>query len=271
MNSGKQPLGYTIVEVLIVLAISGLMLSLAATFISGKQAKTSFQAGTNEMASQITDVISEVNDGHYSDRRFGCELPTGGNTIRFTGGVQQGTNPACVFLGKFLHFSKSGVMSDYEVFSLAGARLGTNGKPATNLTDVLPTPIVNNAINLNLTEQRTVPQRLDIIDVKVDGHAVYGFGFVQGLGSTSGTGQTDYNSGAQSARLVYAPGLTSAGADEGTAAGQIRTLSYASRAAVMCVSDGARWATITVGLNNNQLGVRLQVVATEEICKGATP
>ena len=49
----KQPFGYTIVEVMIVLAVSSAMFLIAANFINGKQERTAFSQGSNEMVSQL--------------------------------------------------------------------------------------------------------------------------------------------------------------------------------------------------------------------------
>src|SRR4051812_28553600 len=105
MNGGKLPLGYTVIEVMIVLAVSGLMFVIATNFISGKQAKTSFTAGSNELASKVQDLIGEVNDGKYSDIPLSCSANIGGPTSVSDGAPDaetQGTNPQCVFLGKIL-------------------------------------------------------------------------------------------------------------------------------------------------------------------------
>lgn len=102
MKGVKQPLGYTIIEVMIVLAISGLMFLIAANFISGKEESTSFTEGTNEFVTDMQSVINQVTDGQYSDISFQCV--SSGGTLSFPSGGSQGTNPACVFLGKFLYF-----------------------------------------------------------------------------------------------------------------------------------------------------------------------
>ena len=71
-GKNKQPLGYTIIEVMIVLAVSGLMFIIAATFINGKQQRATFTAGVNEMASELQNVIEQVNDGSYADVPLNC-------------------------------------------------------------------------------------------------------------------------------------------------------------------------------------------------------
>ena len=57
MIGGNKPHGYTIVEVLIFLAISSLMFLLAATFISGKQSAVEFKQGMNDINTQIKSVV----------------------------------------------------------------------------------------------------------------------------------------------------------------------------------------------------------------------
>jgi prepilin-type N-terminal cleavage/methylation domain-containing protein len=179
MNGGKRPLGYTIIEVMIVLAVSGVMFIIAASFISGKQESTAFTEGANEFASQLQQTIAEVADGQYSDVTFTCTYNAALNSIHIAGAAvgpksTQGTNAECDYLGKFAHFSENGNNTNYEVFSLAGGRAdNTLGSAA---------PIYGNGVDL--TDQETIPQSLQVHDMKVtdpNGNVYnsYGVGFVQ--------------------------------------------------------------------------------------------
>ena len=83
----------------------------------------------------------------------------------------------------------------------------------------------------------------------------YGVGFIQGLGSKEETG--DVQSGSQSVGLWYVDGLTQN--QTSTAASGIisgTTLKPADKIDI-CVSDDTRYATITLGTNNNQLSVNV--------------
>lgn len=257
--------GYTIIEVLIVLAVSGLMFVIAANFINGKQQKTSFTEGVNEMASRIQDSIEQVTDGNYSDIPFSCSPAGAGLAIGTSGSPansSQGTNPSCVFIGKFLHFNVSGGPTNYEVFSLAALRSST-----TLGADV--TPVVGGSVDL--TQQQTIPQRLDAKWVRINGNStspyngtvVQGFGFAQSQGSLESNGS--YSNGAQTVQLVSSTNLA-AGADESGAVSQLTGNVSAVNNAALCLSDGTRYAIIFIGDTANggdQLGVNVKMLGTQ--------
>ncbi len=271
MKGGKRPLGYTIIEVMIVLAVSGVMFVIAASFISGKEGSTAFTEGTNEFASQLQQVISLVGDGQYSDVNLDCSVSLPGNTLTFTakapGVSDQGTNSGCDFLGKFIHFSESGQKTAFEIFSLAGAR--------TDDTLASATPIVGN--NIDLTTQGTTPQSLDVLDVKVtdasgNTHNSDGIGFVQ----SQATCDVDDNcvSGSQTVSMVYAPSLdTPAGAsmNETQARSAITGNLDPATSAVICMTDNTRYATITLGDSTNHSSPLNAVVQYINPPFGVTP
>jgi prepilin-type N-terminal cleavage/methylation domain-containing protein len=254
MKGGQRPLGYTIVEVMIVLAISGVMFVIAATFISGKEARTAFTSGTNDFSSQMQTTISQVVNGQFSDVALGCTV---GASLSFSTSGNQGTNAPCVFVGKFLHFSESGDATKYEVFSLAGARDVTtlNGPPPV-------TPVLGGGADL--TQQQLISQSLSVNSpIKVTDaagvvHSTYGFGYVQSLGTSNGSG--GFNSGGQTVGMVYASGLGSNNADEATAAADITGTLLPAVSASVCLTDGTRYAQILVGSSNDQLTVSVKVV-----------
>jgi hypothetical protein len=181
------------------------------------------------------------------------------------GGHQQGTNPACVFLGKFVHFSVSNNASAYEIFSLAGARGATSltGSPPNG---AFPTPITPGGADL--TEEQQTPQSLDVKDVQVTvgGNTFnsYGLGFVQSLGNLDAQG--NYETGAQTVSMVYSNGLNGqAGFSESSAANAITNNMAVANSAAICLTDGSRYAKLTLGAdtsNANQLSVNVQVVTS---------
>src|SRR4051794_6940104 len=113
MKGVKAPSGYTIIEVLIVLAVSGVMFIMAANFIDGKNSRTRFQQGSNELGSRVQSVIEEITDGQYSDIPFTCNSTSSSITITGTP-QQQGKNYDCIFIGKIIHFSVGGNQNRYE-------------------------------------------------------------------------------------------------------------------------------------------------------------
>ena len=199
MKGARTPAGYTIVEVMIVLAVSGLMFLMAASFIGGKQEDTSFPQGVNELASSIQNTIAQVSDGQYSDINLTCNfhyvtadpqtsymspppaIAAGpGTTTNNTAGNDHSAtsqNIECTFLGKVLEFDEPGMpgvsVQQYQTFTLAGGRLDNNNQPITadpgpNPGVFYPTPLDDDAptpIDPALTTTTQIPQNLNVVDI----------------------------------------------------------------------------------------------------------
>jgi prepilin-type N-terminal cleavage/methylation domain-containing protein len=272
MKGGKnrQPLGYTIVEVMIVLAVSGVMFVIAASFINGKQARTAFTASVNQVASTVQNVLEQVTDGQYSDIPFTC---TTGSPPTFNGAPvsNQGANSPCVFLGKLFYFEQ-GTQPDYDILSLAGNRLNSAGTPAVSFTDTYPTPVHGGSVNLTI--QTKIPQNLHVANIKVNGATAFDFGFSQGLGSLNTTDATNntFASGAQAVNLIYttAPsgtGLSLPSLLNDLSAGSAASTYATAKTASICLTDGTRYATIDVGqTNGNQLSVNVTMQGSAASC-----
>lgn len=130
----KDSRGFTIVEVLVVLAVTGALFISAATIISGRTNRTQFEQSINEVTAQIRLTINEVSTGFYPNAsNFRCERNGAG--IRITSGnAQQGTNADCIFLGKVMQFGVADTdPQQYTIFSVAGLRTDTQGNEITNL------------------------------------------------------------------------------------------------------------------------------------------
>lgn len=123
----RQSSGFTIVETMIVLAVTGVLFVSVMAVMSGKQSKTQFNQAMNSLKTQVEQVIGEVQSGYFPDTGgFSC---IGGN---LTGGSSaQGTNVDCVFLGKVIQFNKDDDFN-YVVYPVSGL------KDATSITDSNP-------------------------------------------------------------------------------------------------------------------------------------
>jgi prepilin-type N-terminal cleavage/methylation domain-containing protein len=233
MNGGqhKQPLGYTIIEVMIVLAVSGVMFLIASAFVNGKQEKTAFTSGVNDMASNIQAVIEQVNDGQYSDVALSCPgAPS----------AAQGTNAACVFLGKMI-YPESANPAIFQVQSIIGDRLinGTDN-PAINFhTDEADATVVS-----SLTTSQATPQSLAVNKITSGGTAVKAFGFLQSPG-TINSAEVDEGGG----------GLNNGGQSVGLYTNAIDPASDISfgddllpaNSVDICMTDGTQYADLLIG------------------------
>jgi hypothetical protein len=112
MYGGTGNKGYTIVEVMIFLAVSGFMFLLAAAFVTGKQSTAEFRQGMNDINTQVEQTINNVADGFYpSNNNIQC----GSQAAQ-----KQGTNLGCAFIGKIMQFSVGNNPSAYVVESVIG-------------------------------------------------------------------------------------------------------------------------------------------------------
>ncbi len=107
ISVGKRVGGFTIIEVMIVLASTGALLIIAMTVIGGQVASTNFQTGTRSFATQLQNIANQVTSGQYTyDNSISCyvdnqnppEVQIDGN-----GNANQGSNQECVFLGKNIY------------------------------------------------------------------------------------------------------------------------------------------------------------------------
>jgi type II secretory pathway pseudopilin PulG len=108
--------GFTIIETLIVLAVTGTIFLIAVTTISGRQAKTEFQIGINNSQQQVQQLINETISGYFPhSANYTCNGTT----------KSIGSNYGCVFLGKVLLF---GVQqgTGVTVYSLTGDQTATD-------------------------------------------------------------------------------------------------------------------------------------------------
>ena len=244
MNGGqnKQPLGYTIIEVMIVLAISGVMFLIASTVIGGKQEQSSFTSGVNDMASDLQDVVEQVTDGRYSDVPISCSWSGSGSvTIGAATGVTQGSNAYCVFLGKLLYFpglTPGTPVENYQVLSVAGGQTELGSNLLTSLDATGP------KVATELTTTQGTSQSLDVSKITINNGVVGGktaFGFIQSLGTTTTSGGTTVlQSGAQNVGLYYVNG-----GDPTTEnlAGKL----IAASSVDLCMTDEKRYADVILG------------------------
>lgn len=232
MNGGKTKTGYTIVEVMIVLAISSMMFLASNAFISGKVSESSFRTGVNETASRIQDIINQVNSGQYTDQPFNCSVDGGTGNLVFSAAASnnQGKNTSCVYIGKYIQFNND---STYTVSSLAAKKVDGD---ISDLDIIKPTVIEGSGL--------TTVTNTSKMSNGVSANPAIGFGFI-----ISPTGQSAL--GADSTQNLWFIQKNNTGKFE-----------LASGAKTVCLKLGDRSAKIYVNENNSLSSVRTDFLAT---------
>ncbi len=141
MNRGG---GYTIVETMIFLGVTGVLLISAMSLMAGRQATVQFSQAVTDVQSRMQEVVGQVANGYYPNNgSFSCMVSGDGAPPTFdsTTPSVQGTSNDCVYLGKALSFNNNASNSGYDVFSLAARRLDDNDREVSSIDNAYPTPI----------------------------------------------------------------------------------------------------------------------------------
>lgn len=138
----SQPRGFTMIEVLIVLAVTGALFVSAVALITGRQGQTEFDTAIHDMQSQIQQTITEVSNGYYPNLgNFTCTATVSGPSI-MSGNTGQGSNTGCIFLGKAIQFGMPSTdPQQFDTYSIAALQKDGSGNDITSLADGKPTVI----------------------------------------------------------------------------------------------------------------------------------
>jgi len=104
--------GYTIVEVMVVLSVTGIMFVSAILIFQGQQGKTALSQSLYDLASRVQSYASEVNAGVYpaGTQTYTCSAQGGfgGSQAWLAAGAQNiGGNTDCLFLGRAVQLAYS--------------------------------------------------------------------------------------------------------------------------------------------------------------------
>lgn len=266
MARGNKHGGYTLIEVMIFLAVSGLLFLIAALAINGKQSQADFFLGVGDFKTKLDDVINDISTGYYPDAggSYQCSYRGGsaGNPITFTAGTNttQAKHKDCVFLGKVLYFDvgpPSGPGTpNFSVITVAGGRLNSLGADTTSLAQAHPVAV--DSRDLNLTVGENLDRGLVVTQVFVNGAPESAFGIFTSLPQASAS----LVSGALTSDILAIPGSSSTDTlvQTNTNIGNLDAGSVTFEpTVVICLrlgtigGAGARRAAIIVGAHDRQI------------------
>jgi prepilin-type N-terminal cleavage/methylation domain-containing protein len=265
MKGGKKARGFTIVETLVVLAVTGVLFSAIVVTLSGRQAKTQFTQAVQEIQSQIQQVISDVATGYYpSAHNFNCTATLAGP--QFTAGTtEQGGNEGCIFLGKAIQLgvpSTKNTIEDFKIYSIAGLQRTTTKEEVQTYTQALPKVVSSGAIDTTETKSLLYGLTTKEAYYGASNTQVATIAFVNSLASYSGGSIV---SGSQQVRVMPVRnstlGMTQAQAITNINS-QLATsdIDPSTGVRICFVSGGTNQSgLITIGSNGRQLSVTLNM------------
>lgn len=149
-KSGSQ--GFTILEVIIALAIAVGFLAIAIYTFSGKQNQATFDQSVREAQSVIQkDISNVINGSESSQSNFTCSdsgTNTPPNIVSGSGSI--GSNSGCVFLGTAINFqdpTASPTPSNFTKYSIVGRQCDiglntpSNCSPPVSIQNSDPIPL----------------------------------------------------------------------------------------------------------------------------------
>lgn len=132
--------GFTVIEVLIVMAVTGILFIGAVLLIAGRQRQTEFDQATRQIQSQIQQVMNEVAIGFYPNTNtFQCSAGASGPILIAGSGTEQGENSGCIFVGKAMQFKVAASNPEqFATYTIAGLQKNSSGTEVTSLAEARP-------------------------------------------------------------------------------------------------------------------------------------
>jgi hypothetical protein len=147
---GSRSQGYTIVETIIFLAVTGVLFLTSLQLVSDQQGKTEFNQAVNDIRTQIQDVANDVSTGFYHNPlQFQCQASLGFSPVPIitpfggAGTDTQGTNQDCIFIGRVVQYAATPATTQekYVLYSVVGLRKSSTGKEVSTYAEAIPTAI----------------------------------------------------------------------------------------------------------------------------------
>jgi type II secretory pathway pseudopilin PulG len=257
MKRQANSAGFTIVETMVVLAVTGVLFATIALTLSSRQQSNEFTQAIQDVRSQVQQTIANVQSGYYTSKgSYNCT--DSGSSLLISGGSNQlGTNKACVFLGDVIQFNSDNMV----IYPIAGRRT------ADDLSSSSATPIVGAD---GTDESSTYALKYGVTPVKM----VYSNGVSSvpsgAFGVLSPAGEDSSGTGAANLNIdIY--GLPGTQKDDSSPVSNI-TSALGGGAVVnpsggvkICFQSGTtkEYGLMTIGQNNRQLNVHLDIMPTQ--------
>jgi prepilin-type N-terminal cleavage/methylation domain-containing protein len=137
----KASKGYTIIEVLMVLAVSSTLLFAAIAVFKGQQDETEFSQAVQDLNSKLINYSGQISSGAAPDSGDYQCVSGGNKPPSFTVGPGQiGGRSGCIFLGRAVQVVSIGG-NKLNIYTVIGNQYDPSGATVTNITNANPTVV----------------------------------------------------------------------------------------------------------------------------------
>lgn len=229
---GNKQGGYTITEVLIVLAMTTLLFAATVVIMAGRQRDEQYAQSVRTFEAQLQTMIDQVFNGNY-DNSISCVASGVGGAPTLGTGTSNGS---CVFMGKLFQAETDEVRSrSTNIFGRRTVGSGTGRHNATTLAEAAPV-VSTDSVSYEHSFQLHITKM-----VRADnGAELRALGFMVPL-----AGSASITSGGRQLELrgiATGQGITTAGNTLNIAAFQALP-----GGAVICLRDDTRFAEVEIG------------------------
>jgi hypothetical protein len=137
MKGGTAPQGYTGLEAMIFLVVSGFILASALVLVNGQQARTQYTQGIRDFDAKILQTINDVEVGYFPQDNLVCQIDRqdriSATKSEVDGTITQGTNADCIFLGNQLVFPSNNEITVIPLAALREEYDNKDNQPILNL------------------------------------------------------------------------------------------------------------------------------------------
>jgi len=272
-SGGAQ--AFTLVEVMIVLAVTGgLFISIAVT-LSGRQASAEFVHASQSLQSEVEQVINQASAGNYPIKSFfTCSVAGSGLAFASAATDNQGTNSDCVLLGRVLQFQVSTTNSaeQYQAFTVAGCRVACAGSGSSVFAAYAPTVVGLIGSYDSYSVAGSLKYGMQTVWVRSGATPIGAVAFMMEPGTLSLASTNGFVSGAQTIDIVplLGTGLNQTldvAAGNINAALQSATLATGGTVQACFRSTGSNEsALMNIVTNGGQLAVSMTIIAGSTTC-----
>lgn len=278
MKRGQQK-GYTLLEVMIFIAVSASLFFVAMIAIGGRQQDTQFTQAVRDLDSKLLDVMNDINTGFFDNAGdIQCSTASG-RAVILPGANEQGTNDDCIFVGKALQFNprSSGSEGSINVYNLVGQRVN-GGNLVNSVAEAQPVIANPNNPNLPSAERIDLQWGIEVFRIvrKSNSSPVSAVAFLASFSRTIGAPSGDVEvSNAQSVGITAIAGTADVLSTSNTSQRlysvvqnqQAGIFTPGTEDIVLCVRDagGDRIASVTLK-NQGNARTDTQLDFYDEVC-----